>query len=109
MIPSKYAHGTSIEKVYCPICTHTVDATSGARTETQSQAKLREAGTERAGVASATAISFGTQTRARSSYLRRSGGGGYSAPMATLGTGRPVCGVPANLLFPSKQRSWNAI
>jgi hypothetical protein len=27
MIPAKYAPDTSIGKVYCPICTHTVDAT----------------------------------------------------------------------------------
>jgi hypothetical protein len=27
MIPAKYAPGTSIGRVYCPICTHTVDAT----------------------------------------------------------------------------------
>lgn len=27
MIPAKYAPDTIIVKVYCPICTHTVDAT----------------------------------------------------------------------------------
>jgi hypothetical protein len=27
MIPAKYAPDTSTRKVYCPVCTHTVDAT----------------------------------------------------------------------------------